>query len=255
MLEVCNISVILDEQSILQDVSFVLNPNEILMVTGPNGSGKTTLVRAIMGMISHDGQAILQGNPISSFPRRDLARKIAVLTQGNAPQFAYTVEDLVAVGRYAHSDGWMSGLQPKDHLAIEQAMELTRIAPLRHRSITTLSGGELQRAYLARALAQQPEILILDEPTNHLDIQHQLLLFDIIRDWVSQDRRAVLSIVHDLNLALTYADRALLLHHGKVYAQGIPDEVFSKSNLSSVYQMDLAHWMQQSLARWQQVKD
>ncbi len=250
MLTARHLSVSIAGTPILSDVSFSLNEHDVLMVVGPNGSGKTTMVRAIMGTLPHQGDARFEGRAISSLSPAQRARLIGVLTQQNPAQFPYTARDLISVGRYAYAGGMLGGLSREDDLAIDEALELTRTAHLARRTVTTLSGGELQRVCLARALAQDPRVLILDEPTNHLDIEHQIALFDIIAGWAARPGRAVLSIVHDLNLAYTYGTEALLLHEGRAIAQGPTERVLSRDNLQKAYNVDLVAWMRSLLGRW-----
>lgn len=250
MLTAKGLGVTLGGARILSDVGFSLSEHDILMVIGPNGSGKTTMVRAMMGMIPHEGEALLDGRPLSGLRAAERARAVGVLTQQNPAQFSYSARDLVSMGRYAHREGLLGGLTAADNEAIDEAMERTRTSHIAGRTITTLSGGELQRVCLARAFAQDPRILILDEPTNHLDIEHQIGLFDIIEGWAAQPGRAVLSIVHDLNLAYRYGTRAMLLNEGRVLASGETGEVLSRENLMEAYNVDLVAWMQSLLARW-----
>ncbi len=250
MLTVDSLGVMVGKATLLQDVSFTLSEGDVLMVVGPNGSGKTTMVRALMNALPHTGSASFMGKPMAGMPADELARCVGVLTQSNAMQFSYEAQDVVALGRYAHKQGFIGGLRSDDRAAIERAMALTRTDGLRGRSVTTLSGGELQRVCLARVLAQDPRVLVLDEPTNHLDIEHQINLFDIIATWAKEPGRAVLAIVHDLNLAYTYGTHALLLHEGRRVAFGPPGEVLTRELLQSVYHVDLVEWMRGLLSRW-----
>ncbi len=250
MLKINDISVSIAKNRIVNNVSFKVEKGNVLMVIGPNGSGKTTLVRAIMNTLEYDGKIILGEKDIKLYKPIELARNIGVLTQNNSIAFDFNCYELVSVGRYAHKPKYATGLSQKDKTAIETAFELTDTAHLKNRLVTTLSGGELQRVCLARALAQQPKILILDEPTNHLDIEHQISIFNIISQWAKQDERAVLSIIHDLNLAFTYGTHALLLSKGKQVAYGTPKEVLTSDNLKSVYNVDLVAWMKSLLNKW-----
>lgn len=249
MLNVKNLSVSISGQPILSDVSFRVSPQEILMVVGPNGSGKTTLVRALLRQLPKQGEVFWLDRPIETYGSAELAKGIGVLTQNNAFAFSYKVEEVIALGRYAHQQGLFTGLNEKDRAFIEQAMEATQVSHLRGRDVTSLSGGELQRVCLARVFAQDPRLLILDEPTNHLDIEHQLLIFDLIRTWAQQPGRSVLAIVHDLNLAYAYGSRAMLLNQGRRVAIGSLAEVLSRENLQAAYHIDLVDWMQ-SLSRY-----
>jgi iron complex transport system ATP-binding protein len=251
MLEVNNLTVSVRDKNIVKGVSFSIKEHDLLMVIGPNGAGKTTLIRGIMGILPHRGTVTLEGRDIKSFSSRQLAQKIGVLAQKHQLQFPHTVYQLVGLGRYAHrKSGIFNRLQAVDHEKIQEAIFFTGLEDLKMRSVLTLSGGELQRAFLAQVLAQDPQILILDEPANYLDIQYQIAIFNIIREWVSKKKRAVFAVVHDLNLAYTYGTRALLMSEGRIYAQGAVKDVLSRDNLKDVYKVDVAKWMQKLLKNW-----
>ncbi len=250
MLKVENISVKIAGNQILSDISFEIEEGDILMVIGPNGAGKTTLIKAIMNTVKHTGKAELKGKEVSKISPLALARQIGVLTQKNAQLFPYTVEEVVSLGRYAHQTGILGSLSPLDKEKIEESMNLTDIAHLKDRSILTLSGGELQRVFLAAVFAQDPDLLILDEPTNHLDLQYQISIFDTIRQWVKRENRGVIAVVHDLNCAFNYGTKALILNEGKVEAFGQVRDVLNRETLKRVYKVDVAQWMQTLLNYW-----
>ncbi len=252
MLEIKNLSVKILNKKIVNEVSFTLQEHDLFMVMGPNGAGKTTLIKALMQMLPHEGQVFLNGREIEKFSSRELAQRIGVLSQKHQPQFSHTVYDVVSLGRYAYQNGMFGGLTNEDEGKIEEALSLTGMGDLRNRSILTLSGGELQRVFLAQLFAQDPQILILDEPTNHLDLQYQIAIFDIIRNWVKEKGRAVIAVVHDLNIVYSYGTRALLMEKGSVYVQGHVEEVLSRENLKAVYKVDVAEWMQNLLRHWAQ---
>lgn len=251
MLEAGNISVTLGGRAIVRDVSFTVQAGETLMLIGPNGAGKTTLIRAVMGSVPHTGQAVLFGKDISQYKPAELARRIGVLTQQHSPQFTYSVREVVALGRYPYRTGLFSSLTAIDKESIDQAMELTGVAGFSESSIQTLSGGELQRVFLAQLFAQDPDILILDEPTNNLDLSYQIALFDIIGDWVQRNGKAVVAVIHDLNMVYRYATKALLMQNGIRYAYGTAEEVLSPDNLNQVYNVDIAGWMKGLLRHWE----
>ena len=250
MLNIKNLKVKIEEKEIIKDVSFELSENEILMLIGPNGSGKTTIIKSIMQSLKHDGVITLYDKDISSFSLRELAKNIGGLMQKHDPQFAYSVYNVVSIGRYSYSKGILGGLSSEDIKKIDEALEITGIKKLKDQSVITLSGGELQRVFLAQLFAQNPKILILDEPTNNLDLRYQIEIFDIVKEWSKQPGRAVISIVHDLNLVYTYGTKALLLEAGEVYAYGRVKDVLSKENLKAVYHVDVAAWMQKLLKYW-----
>lgn len=250
MLTVQNLNVALENKKIVDGVSFEVKEHDLMMVIGPNGAGKTTLIKAIMGVLPYTGEILLEDRRISAFKPRQLAKKIGVLAQKHQPQFAHTVYEVVSLGRYAYQDGMFGGLNAKDKEKVNEALALTGIENMKEQSVLTLSGGELQRVFLAQLFAQDPNILILDEPTNHLDLQYQIAIFEIIKKWSMQKGRAVLAVVHDLNIAYSYGSRALLMDAGKVFIQGSLEEVLSREHLKAVYRVDVAEWMQNLLHHW-----
>ncbi len=252
MLEIKKLSVTILNKKIVKEVSFSLEEHDLFMVMGPNGAGKTTLIKAIMQILTHEGEVFLEGREIGKFSPRELAQRVGVLTQKHQPQFSHTVYDVVSLGRYAYQSGLFGGLTNEDEDKIEEALFLTGMEDFRNRSVLTLSGGELQRVFLAQIFAQDPKILILDEPTNHLDLQYQIAIFDIIKNWVKQKGRAVIAVVHDLNIVYSYGTKALLMEDGRVYVQGTVEEVLSRENLRAVYKVDVAEWMQNLLRHWAQ---
>jgi iron complex transport system ATP-binding protein len=182
----------------------------------------------------------------------EMARSIGVLAQNHNVSYSYTVEEVVKLGRYAYSSGIFSTTDDSDEMQIRTALERTGMYPIRHQSILTLSGGELQRTFLAQVFAQDPQLLILDEPTNHLDLLYQKQIFDLICDWVEDSRRAVISVVHDLSLAKAYGTHALLLNCGSMASSGTIDDVLTGVNLSNAYSMDVYQWMESLLGKWKE---
>ena len=251
MLRVDKMSVIINQKYIIKDVAFDMSENELLMITGPNGAGKTTLIRAIMHNIKHSGAAHLNDVNIAEISSVNLAKLVGVLTQKHNPQFSFSVREVVALGRYAHKKGIFGKMSDEDNEKIENALMLTGIYNFRDRSVLNLSGGELQRVFLAQVFAQDPKILILDEPTNHLDLQYQISIFDTIKEWVKGEGRSVIAVVHDLNIVYTYGTKALLMNEGRIYSYGDVEDVLKRENLKKVYEVDVAQWMQNLLKHWQ----
>ena len=250
LLNVVNVSVSLQKHEILHDISFSLDPGSILMLVGPNGAGKSTLLSAISGSLPFEGSVEIKGKNIRSLSRQQIARSMGLLMQRNSGSFDYTVEDIVRLGRYASRTHPFSRSGSSDEKVL-QAMEITGVDSLRSHSMRTLSGGELQRAFLAQVFAQDPDILLLDEPANHLDFLYQKDIFALIDRWRREPSKAVLCVVHDLALARKYADRVLLLHHGQCAALGTPASVFTRDRLQEIYGMDVHAWMQALYAKWE----
>lgn len=251
MLKANNVAVRYGDYEVVKGVSFDLQEGQWLMLVGPNGAGKSTLIHAISQGAPYTGAIQLGGRDIRSYKPTQLARKVGVLSQQNSVGYSYTVEEIVGLGRYAHSSGLFGGRDDDGEEHIDRALTLTGLRELRHHSVLTLSGGELQRTFLAQVFAQDPEILILDEPANHLDLVYQKHIFALIREWLRKPGRAVVSVVHDLSLARLYGTHAVLMHHGKCVAQGEIAEVLTPDNLRAVYDMDVYDWMRELLGQWQ----
>lgn len=251
MLRADDISVQYGAHVVVDHLSFQLEEGQWLMLVGPNGAGKSTLIEAISQGVPYSGNFMLEGKNIRRFKPSQLARKVGVLAQKNAVGYGYTVDEVVGLGRYAYTSGFLSSADDDGRDQVERALELTGITELRHASVLTLSGGELQRTFLAQVFAQNPQILILDEPANHLDLVYQKHIFSLIQEWLRQPGRAVMSVVHDLSLARRYGTHAILMHHGKGVSQGEIQQVLTPENLQSVYDMDVYQWMRDMLAQWQ----
>lgn len=251
MLSGNHITVRYGEHTVVNDLSFELREGQWLMLVGPNGAGKSTLIEAISQGVPYTGVIELEGKNIHSCKPARLARKIGVLSQKNSVGYGYTVEEVVRLGRYAHTSGFLSARDDDSKNQVEHALELTGLTQLRRASVLTLSGGELQRTFLAQVFAQNPRILILDEPANHLDLVYQKHIFSLISQWVKTPGRAVMSVVHDLSLARRYGTHALLMDGGKCTAQGKIDDVLTPDHLRQVYDMDVYAWMREMLQQWQ----
>jgi len=250
MLSAENVSVRYGDYVVVDNVSFSLKEGQWLMLAGPNGAGKSTLIHAISQGAPYSGTIRLAGKNIRSYKPTHLAKKLGVLAQHNNVGYSYTVDEVVSLGRYAHSRGFFSAKDDAGEQRVENALKLTGLEKLRHQSVLTLSGGELQRTFLAQVFAQDPEILILDEPANHLDLVYQKHIFSLIQEWLKQPGRAVVSVVHDLSLARRYGTHAVLMHKGKCVSQGSIADVLTPDNLERVYDMDVYAWMKEMLGQW-----
>ena len=223
----------------LEGVSVEVSSGRVLGVIGPNGSGKSTLIRVLAWLKRPDsGDVELDGRPLRPLASRTRARSIGVVPQETHVAFPMRVRDLVLLGRspYTGGFGWES---VEDLRKVEEAMELAEVRELAARRVDELSGGERQRVVIARALAQEPRILLLDEPTASLDLRHAVLLLDLLRDLARDRGLAVAVVLHDLNLAAMYCDRLALLAEGRLHADGSPAEVLSYRDLCAVYGTEL----------------
>jgi len=218
----------------LSEADLTLEAGELVAVAGPNGCGKTTLVRGLLGLLPlRRGQVTLDGRPVSAFRRADLAQLVALVPQREETPFSWRVDEMVGFGRYARL-GALSPMTPADRAAVDRALTRCDVTELRTRRVETLSGGEWQRVRIARALAQEPRLLILDEPTASLDLGHEMELFELVRRLV-EEGLAALVVSHHLNIAARYADRMLLLDHGRIAASGPPSEVMQAKLLTRVF--------------------
>lgn len=244
------ITVRYQDKTAVSGLDFELKEGQWLMLVGPNGAGKSTLLKAVARSVPFTGRVTWRGQDIARLSGRALARRIGVLAQSHAVTSDFTVEEVVALGRYAHRKGLLSGGDPEGPGAIARALAFTGLEPLRRARLSALSGGEVQRAYLAQVFAQEPEALLLDEPANHLDLQYQQQLFGLIRDWLRMPGRAALSVVHDLTLARRYGTHALLMDRGRCAARGPIDGVLTPDRLAAVYGMDVYAWMWEGYRLW-----
>lgn len=218
-------------QPIIENVSLTVPPASITVIVGANGAGKSSLLRCCYRQNRpHQGQVLLGGQDVWRMTPKHLACKLAAVLQENAPEFAFTTREVVALGRLPHSKGLFSK-DPEDEGLIDQVLvdfNLTELAP---RPFSHLSGGEKQRALLARAILQQPKLIVLDEPTNHLDVRHQLEVIEFMR----RMNVTVLVTLHDLNLAASLADQVVVMHDGKVLAIGPPETAMTPEILHKAF--------------------
>jgi iron complex transport system ATP-binding protein len=220
---------------ILRDVSLAVRSGEILSIVGPNGAGKSTLLRLLDRiLIPLHGRIFLGDRSLARFTRAELARRISFVPQDGAVAFPFTVLEIVLMGRSPHIRGAAFENEHDRERALDM-MRLTDILHLRDQPITALSGGERQRAWIARALAQEPEIILLDEPSAHLDIAHQLEVVRILRDQNRAVGLTVVSVSHDLNLAAAFSDRIAMLRGGELSALGTPTEVLTENRIREVF--------------------
>lgn len=223
----------------VEDVSLQIPTGVLVAMGGPNGSGKTTVLRALLGVVRPtEGAVLCQGRPIGDWRRNELARQIGVVSQREENWAPLTAFEVVQMGRYPHL-GPMSPLRSVDREAIERALCRADVIDLQSRIVDTLSGGEWQRVRIARALAQEPAALVLDEPASALDVRHEMEVMELVRTLVD-DGIACLLISHHLNLSARYADRIVLLHHGRLVAAGTPEEVMTEAIVSQVFDWPVA---------------
>lgn len=229
---------------ILHDLTFTVREGESAALLGQNGCGKTTLLRTLTGLLPYRGEIRLCGENLSGLNRRGIAERTAMLTQFSEVYFSYTIRETVEMGRYIR--GTRSAY---DREKIDECLEMTGLADLQNRQISGLSGGQLQRVFLARTLAQETPVIFLDEPMNHLDLKYQIRLREYLAKWSEGStalpggqvyRNTLIGVYHDVTMAAEMADHLIFLKNGRIAAEGGRDEVFRRDILESVYDVDVA---------------
>ena len=235
ILDIENISLNFRDKLVLENVNFSVDAGEFFVIIGPNGAGKTSLLKVLSGLQkTQHGSVTIKNKNISKYRRRNLSQIMAIVPQQIEVGFPFTVADTVIMGRTPHLG--ILGMEGKeDYQIAREAMEFTDVAHLAERKLYQLSGGELQRAIIARAICQQPDIILLDEPTTALDPAHQLKIMDLMEKFRREKGTTIVMVSHDLNLASMYGDRMLLLKGGRVIKTGEPGSVLDKELLEQSY--------------------
>ena len=231
--------------TLVDDAGFSAPAGRVTALLGPNGAGKSTLLRAVAG-IEHPaaGTVVFDGDDLLALPRRERARRLALVEQEAGTELPLTVRSVVALGRTPF-ESVLGGRDPDAVATIEDAMQTAGVAGFAHREFTSLSGGERQRVMLARVLAQQPRILLLDEPTNHLDVSAQLEVLELLGD-LARAGTTVVAALHDLTLAAAHADTVVVLSHGRVVANGPTAKTLTPKLVRDVYGV-AARWIDNPL--------
>lgn len=250
MLEVKDLRCGYDGFEVIHGVSFKINKGENLSIIGPNGCGKSTILKALVNLMDYKGEIKLDGTEVKDLKRKELAKKIALMSQSSDIYFSYTVFETVSLGRYAHMEGMFSSLSTKDRQIVLDCIESVGLLDEKDKLISELSGGQLQRVYLARAFAQEPDILLLDEPTNHLDLKCQIEILDYINRWTKENNKCVIGVLHDLNLVQKFSEKVILINHGEIYSEGKAKEVLNSKKVKEVYGIDIRNFMLDALERW-----
>ena len=252
MLTLTNVSAGYNGTKVIKNITLNVKNNENLSIIGPNGCGKTTLLKAIASILPFTGEIDIDGQPVQKMKHREVSLKIALLAQISGVHFSYSVYDTVMMGRYLHIKDRFLGLPSEnDRAAVLRCLETVDLADEKDRLITTLSGGQLQRVYLARTLVQEPEIILLDEPTNHLDLKYQIELVEYLKKWAEDGNRMVIGVMHDINLAMKLSDNIMVMKNGEIQAHGNANDTITDSLLQKVYDIDVASYMRESLKRWE----
>ncbi|WP_103666485.1 ABC transporter ATP-binding protein [Pseudanabaena sp. BC1403] len=227
------------KQSIVKDVSLSLHKGEWLSLVGANGSGKSTLLRLFSRILTpQTGAVLLDGKAIHQQSAQSVARQLAILPQQQVVPSGLTVRQLVSLGRTPHQPWWQWDLSLEDREMVETAIAQTQLTEFSDRPVEQLSGGERQRAFLALTLAQDPQVLLLDEPTTFLDLHHQLELLELLKMLNHERQLSIVTVLHDINLAVRYSDRIAMLKKGEVVAIGTPDQSITPENLRQVFDVE-----------------
>lgn len=222
-----------DKDTILDDINFDFEKGMFYGIIGPNGSGKTTLLKLIAKILNTPSDKIyIQNKDINSYKDKEKARQISLVPQIFNIEYSFTVYDIVSMGRYPYK---MDKLSHNDKKIINETLELTNLYDYKDKYVNNLSGGELQRVILARAIAQQTKIMLLDEPLSHLDIHHQLDILNLSKKLCKEKDITIICVLHDLNLAMKYSDKLIMLNKGKIYDAGDTKDVLNKKNIEEIY--------------------
>lgn len=239
MIDLTHLHLKKDTTVIINDVSASIEPEKITALIGPNGSGKSTLLSILSGLTAPDsGKVLIDGKNITDYKRRDIAQKLALLPQKNTTPASITVKDLVGFGRHPYKP-WYKNNSDKDNELIHWAMKECGVDHYQDTLLSSLSGGEVQRCWLAMILAQDTPIVLLDEPTSWLDIPHQVALLNIVKKLNQDYKKTIVWVLHDLNQALEYSHNAILLNHGKVISEGDVNQVITREHIQNVYNIDM----------------
>jgi len=234
-IEIKNLSHYYGDSPVLKDLSFSVRKGDFFIIIGPNGSGKTTLMNAISGIFNpQEGIIEIFGRSIQSYNRKDLAKTMAFVPQMFPADFPFSVIEMVLMGRSPYLG--ILGLEKEEDIKLaNRAMDFTEIKHLAHRKLNQLSGGERQRVFIARAICQEPQIILLDEPTASLDLAHQIKVMDLMNRLKREKEITIIMVSHDLNLAAMYGNRLLLLNRGQTVSLGPPQEVLTSNKLEATY--------------------
>lgn len=249
-----------NKNPVLKSISFDIVEGSKVAILGANGSGKTTLLRAIAGILPYEGSLLLDDKEIRDYKRKEIARKLAIMTQVSQVYFSYTVAETVMLGRYLYTGNILGIPEKKDHEIVDMCLEKTGLSDLRDKQINELSGGQRQRVFLARTMAQQTPFLLLDEPTNHLDLKYQAELVSFINNWSTETTRltdgrevknTLIGVFHDINMAISVCDTFIILKDGQIIKNASKSEILSDTDaLQTAYDINVKEYMQQNMRIW-----
>ena len=253
MLKIKNLSSGYDGVDVIRNINLCVNKGENLIIIGPNGCGKSTLLKTIANIIEYKGSIKIDDKEISSLNRKSLAKKVGLMSQVSEIYFPYTVYETVSLGRYPYSKGIFDTLSKEDKNIILDNISKVGLTEYKDKMITELSGGQVQRVFLAKLFAQNPDIILLDEPTNHLDLKYQIELLEYVNHWAKSNDKIVIGVLHDLNLVHHFADSVIMLQNGEVISNGSPKNVLNGEKLKEVYDIDIKSFMVSVLNKWEDI--
>jgi iron complex transport system ATP-binding protein len=223
---------------IIEELNLIIPKGKVTVLIGSNGCGKSTLLRSLARLLRpQKGSIILEGQQMSKWSTKDVAKRLAILPQGPIAPEGLTVLQLVKQGRYPHQN-WLKQWSEEDENMVNNALESTRMKEFAERPVDSLSGGQRQRAWIAMTLAQGTETILLDEPTTFLDMTHQIEILDLLYELNEKEGRTIVMVLHDLNLACRYAHHIVAVHNHGVYAQGSPKEIMNADMVKTVFEMN-----------------
>ena len=250
MLTLNNVSAGYGGAPVIKNINMQVDGN--ISIVGPNGCGKTTLLKVIANILPADGEISISGKMFKTMKRKDISAQIALLSQQPAIYFSYSVYDTVMLGRYLHIKDRLFGTPTKhDKEVVLKSLMAVDLLSEKDTEITRLSGGQLQRVFIARVLAQEPRIILLDEPTNHLDMKCQVEIIRYLKEWAHDEKRIIIGVLHDINLALELCNHIVVMKNGEIRADGSADEIVASGIFNEVYEMDVVEHMRKSLKRWE----
>lgn len=220
----------------LRNINLLIRRDEFTVILGPNGSGKTTLIKLIARLLKpHSGNFYLNDKEYEKIPLRNFYKKVAYVPQKFDSIFPYTVFEILLMGRSPYFN-FLGFESPQDLEKVENILDLLGLKKYKNKKVNELSGGELQKVTIGRALVQDTDIILLDEPNTHLDLKHQIKIFNILKEVIKQGK-TIVAVTHDLNLSLFYADRVVFIKNGEIYSEGAPFEVMNEENINNVFEV------------------